>query len=35
LEQAGESAGALDTLWYKAEAELSVERAEQGEIPRE
>jgi hypothetical protein len=23
----------MDTLWYKAEAELLAERAEQGEVP--
>ena len=33
--QAGEPAGAMDTLWYKAEAELLAERAEQGELPEE
>ncbi|WP_309144847.1 DUF2934 domain-containing protein [Bradyrhizobium sp. CCGUVB14] len=31
--QAGEPAGAMDTLWYQAEAELLAERAEQGEVP--
>jgi Protein of unknown function (DUF2934) len=31
--QAGEPAGAMDTLWYKAEAELLAERAKQGEVP--
>ena len=31
--QAGEPAEAMDTLWYKAEAELLAERAEQGDIP--
>lgn len=31
--QAGEPAGAMDTLWYKAKAELLAELAEQGEVP--
>ena len=30
--QAGEPAGAMDSFWYKAEAELLAERAEQGGV---
>lgn len=31
--QAGEPAGAMDSLWYKAEADLLAERAKQDEVP--
>lgn len=30
--QAAEPAGEMDAFWYKAEAELLAERAEQGEV---